>query len=228
MLANSNARAPSSSTVDPASRPPRWNSWATVALFAALMAYADGFLLISLEGAVGVVGRTQHPFASWLLDSTLLLPAFVVAVAGAFALARRRFGPSLLGARRVLATAALVAAAGTAVGVGAIVAGSVYDYRGQAAQAQATAAVHDRTGGAAHDHAACTGRCRSLQETRAVHIRADGLAAGLVLAANLTLVGWGVALCGGRLQPTGGSPPATVMAPRQMKAHNLSDGGLSG
>lgn len=213
MLAISTARAAASSTVDRAPDPSPRTSWATVALFAALMAYADGFLLISLEGAVGAIGRTQHPFASWLLDSTLLLPAFAVAVAGALALARRRVGPALLGARRVLATAALVAAAGTAVGVAAIVSDSVYDFRVQAAQQQATAAAHDHSGGAAHDqahsgeashdHAACAGLCHALQETRAVHVRADGLAAGLVLAANVAVVGWGVALCGGRLQPTG-------------------------
>ena len=40
--------------------------WATVLPLAVLMAYADGFWLTSLRGAVGAIERTQEPFATWL------------------------------------------------------------------------------------------------------------------------------------------------------------------
>ena len=54
--------------------------WLTVIPLAAMMAYADGFWMVSLRGAVGAIERTQEPFASWLRESTVLLPAFVLAV----------------------------------------------------------------------------------------------------------------------------------------------------
>ena len=40
--------------------------WKTVVTLAAVLAYADGYWLISLRGAIGAIERTDHPFASWL------------------------------------------------------------------------------------------------------------------------------------------------------------------
>ena len=80
------------------------------------MAYADGFWMISLRGAVGAIERTEEPFASWLRESTLVLPVFVFAVLGALTLALRWFGPVLRKSSTVL-TALLIVAAGTAVGI---------------------------------------------------------------------------------------------------------------
>jgi len=96
--------------------------WLTVLPLAAAMAYADGFWMLSLRGAVGAIERTQQPFSSWLRESTLLLPLFVLAVLGALTLALRRFGPELTSTKMVVASGFLVALAGTTVGVGAIVA----------------------------------------------------------------------------------------------------------
>src|SRR6187551_2667857 len=69
--------------------------WLTVVPLAVVLAYADGFWMITLRGAVGSIGRTGQPFVSWLRESTLLLPVFVLAVLGALALAARLFGPVL-------------------------------------------------------------------------------------------------------------------------------------
>ena len=37
--------------------------WATVLTLAVVLAYADGFWMTSLRGAVGAIERTQGPFA---------------------------------------------------------------------------------------------------------------------------------------------------------------------
>src|SRR3954454_17464091 len=102
--------------------------WVTVLGLAAVMAYADTFWLTSLQGAVGAIERSQDPFNQWLRGSTLVLPLFAVAVLWALSRAHRRFGPALRRPRKVAAAALLVAAAGTVVGVGEVVASSAYDY----------------------------------------------------------------------------------------------------
>src|SRR4051794_33724579 len=98
------------------------------------MAYANGFVLTSIRGAVGAIERTQSPFATWLWTSTLLVPVYLVAVLGALALAHRRLGRALRTARRILAAAALIVAAGALVGFGDVVASAVYDYHLQSQQ----------------------------------------------------------------------------------------------
>src|SRR6185436_16390132 len=108
--------------------------WSTVVPLAVVLAYADGFWLISLRGAVGAIERTQEPFASWLRESTLTLPVFVFAVLGALTLAARWFGPVLRNPRVWVATAMLVIAAGTLVGIAELAASSAYDYHLQSSQ----------------------------------------------------------------------------------------------
>ena len=83
--------------------------WLTVVPLAVVLAYADGFWIISLREAVGAIERTGQPFANWLRESTLAVPLFVLAVLGALTLALRWFGPVLRKPRTVLATALLVA-----------------------------------------------------------------------------------------------------------------------
>ena len=171
----------------------------TVVALAALMAYGDGFLLTSLQGAVGAITRTGTPFASWLRGSSLLLPLFALAVLGALTLARRRFGPRLVAPGQVLRAGLMIAAAGSIVGVGAIAASSAYDYQVQSAELRAVHATHDPTAHA-HDPTACTGYCAVLQQrTLDTHLRAVGWAVPAVVVTDLVLVGWVVALRGGRL-----------------------------
>ena len=91
---------------------------------------------MSLRGAVGSIERTQEPFATWLRESTLSLPFFVLAVIGALTLAARQFGPVLRRPRTVVATALLIVAAGTLVGIAELAASSAYDYHLQSSQLQ--------------------------------------------------------------------------------------------
>ena len=165
--------------------------WFTVLSLAVVMAYATGFWLISLRGAVGAIERTQGPFATWLRESTLALPFFVFAVLGALTLALRRFGPVLRKPRTVAATALLVVAAGTLVGVAAMVASSAYDYQLQSNQLQF---MHS-----AHNSGAASVLAAQEQATLDLHVRGVLVASALLLVTNLVLVGWVVAFRGGRL-----------------------------
>lgn len=165
--------------------------WLTVVSLSAVMAYADGFWMMSLRGAAGAVERTQEPFASWLLESTLVLPVFVFAVLAALALAFHLFGPVL---RRsgMLLTALLIAAAGTAVGVALITVSSAYDYQLQSSQLQLIDSM---------SHTCANGSCLAQQQeaSLALQIRAVGFGSGILVVTNLVLVGWVMAIRGGRL-----------------------------
>ena len=89
--------------------------WVTVFVLALLMAAVDGFIVTSIQGAVGAIQRSQSPFASWARDTAILLPVFVVAVMWAFTRAHRKHGlasAAMRSWRRVVTTALLVAAAG--------------------------------------------------------------------------------------------------------------------
>jgi glucan phosphoethanolaminetransferase (alkaline phosphatase superfamily) len=173
--------------------------WLTVVPLAVVLAYADGFWMISLRGAVGSIQRTGEPFVSWLRESALLLPVFVLAVLGALALAAHWFGPVLRKPRTVLATALLVVAAGTLVGIGALAASSAYDYHLQSAQLQlmelmrSTGSMGSMSMGSLE---------QQQQASLELQVRAVSDGSALLLATNLVLVGWAVALWGGRLDIT--------------------------
>jgi hypothetical protein len=165
--------------------------WLTVLSLAAVMAYADGFWMMSLRGAVGAIERTEEPFASWLRESTLVLPVFVFAVLAALTLALHLFGPKLRRSSTVL-TALLIVAAGTAVGMALITVSSAYDYQLQTSQLQLMDSM---------SHTCAEGNCLALQEQASLglQMRAVGYGSGILLVTNLVLVCWVVAIRGGRL-----------------------------
>ena len=174
----------------------------TVALLAVVMAYADGFWMTSLQGAIGAIERTQGPFLRWLSDSTLMLPVFVLAAWAAVRLGHRRYGQVLRAPRPVLLTALLAALAGTAVGIAALAASSAYDYHLQSQLLQLLDSTHG------HGHpvvaapdGACLGTCQALSATRVLHVRAVMDGGVVLLITNIVLVGWVVALRGGQLDP---------------------------
>ena len=174
--------------------------WLTVLAFAAVMAYADGFWMVALRSAVGSIQRAQEPFTTWLRESTLVLPVFVFAVLGVLTLALRRFGPELRTTRSVLLTALSIVVAGTFVGVVQLVVSSMYDFRLQSDELIVMGSMHGSC------NAACLDQLQQAQISTL--IRAGLIVAGLVLISNLVLVGWLLAMRGGRLNVTGGRPGA--------------------
>lgn len=169
--------------------------WRTVVALAAVLAYADGFWLISLRGAIGAIERTDRQFPSWFVESTTVLPVFAFAVLGAMTLALRWFGPDLDKVSTVVATALLIVAAGTVVGLAAIVVSSAYDYHLQSAQLQM---VHGMSSMQGHCDASCL--AHEKRDTLALQVRGVLLVSRWVLTTNLVLVAWVIAIMGGRLE----------------------------
>ena len=163
--------------------------WSTVLPLAVVLAFADGFWVISLRGAVGAIERTDDPFRTWLVESTLALPVFVFAVLAALTLALRWVGPVVRRPRAVVAVLLLVVAAATLVGVAALTASSAYDYHLQSGQ---LTLMQDMRGG-------CEGGCAARDATLDLHVKAVGYGSGILLVTNVVVAGWVVALRGGRL-----------------------------
>jgi hypothetical protein len=177
--------------------------WTTIAVLALVLSFGDGAILTALRGAVGAIERTQGPFGTWLHDAALMLPLHVLALAWVFIRVQRRHGPVLRGARRVLVTALLLVAAGSAVSVAELTASTAYDYHLQSNLLQKTSALHDHAIGAsaAANPAYANGATWTPEQrdTMKVDIKAVGYGTGLILGANVLLVGWVIALRGGRL-----------------------------
>lgn len=172
--------------------------WTMVLTFAAVLATADWFWVISLRGAVGATERTRDPFVSWLQGSVLLVPLFVLAMLAALTLAQRWFGPVLRRTRSVVATSLLIVASSTLAGVGALIVSGAYDLRLQLSMLD-----HMQPMGTQ-----CVGSCQELMKDATLTLQLKALAAGvlILLVTNLLLVVWLVALRGGRLNPAKPAP----------------------
>jgi hypothetical protein len=171
-----------------------------VVLLAAALSYADGFWIMSMRGAVGAIERTQEPFLGWLRESTAALPVFVLAVLAALALALRWFGPEPSRPRTVIATGLLVAAAGTVAGIVESAASSAWDY---VLQLRLMEVMHHNTTAEAV--------AELWQATLGLHLAALGYGGAIILATNVVVVGWLVAIRGGRLKA--GTAPRAVRRP---------------
>lgn len=189
-------------------------SWPTIALFAVVTSYVDGFWVASLQGAVGSFERSRPPFERWLRDSTLMLPLYTAAVLLAVLLARRWFGQSPRAITRGGTAAVLIVAACTLLGVAEVANSSAYDYRLQTQHLQLVDRVDDAHVAASEPSptvqaagGSCVGVCAAKESTLRVHVRAVGYASGLLLLTNLVVVGWLLAVGGDRLwepsAPTG-------------------------
>jgi hypothetical protein len=167
--------------------------WATVLPLALVLAYADGFWVTALRSAVGSIQRTSAPFGTWLRESTLLLlPLLVLAVLGALTLAQRRFDGRDGGLRAVVSIMLLVTGLGTLAGAAVLTVSSAYDYRLQVADLAAMSTMRDDCA------AACQGQ--QVHATLALQERSVLLGTLFLLATNLLLVVWLVALRGGRVR----------------------------
>ncbi len=165
--------------------------WSTVLPLAIVMAYADGFWMITSRTAVGAIERTQTPFASWWRESTVAVPVYVLAVLGALTLALRWFSLGRRTAGRTALTALLIAGAGTVTGTVLVAASAAYDYHLQSLQMTMMNSMHGL----------CITSClaQAQQATLSAQITAAAFASGLLMVTNLVLVGWLVAMRGGRL-----------------------------
>jgi hypothetical protein len=177
--------------------------WGTVAALAVVLAFANGFVIIALQGAVGAIERAQSPFTDWLRYSAILVPVFGLAVTWALARTHRR-------GRRTATTVLLVAAATTAIGITLLIISTAYDYHLQSELLAKTLTLHNHTIGAsdAANPAYADGTWNPEQrQTMLVDVKAVGLGAIILAAVNAVLVAWVTALRGGRLHRRPASDP---------------------
>jgi hypothetical protein len=170
--------------------------WGTVTALAGLLAAADGFVLTAVQGAVGAIERSQGPFVSWLQISALTLPVFFAAVLGALAVARRRLGTPLHSGRKVVAATLMVVAAATVLGTAEIGISAAFDYHLQTQLVQVQHANHATGDGGSGLHIDPAEAQQKSLETDLLGVR---IGSGVDLVVNAVLVGWVVALRGGRL-----------------------------
>jgi hypothetical protein len=193
---------PAAPSPEPSSAVP----WFTVISLAVVLAFADGFWVISVRGAVGAIERTGEPFATWLRESAVMTPLYVVAVLAALTVAKRRFGPVLRGARAVVASAWLVTLAASLVGAAHLFVSAAVDFRLQSGLIEHMGSMSTTCG------VDCIARLQSDSFWLQAH--AVGYGAGLVLLTNVLVVGWMVAMRGGRLR---------VTSPRAVRASRADD-----
>src|SRR5919112_1524801 len=187
--------------------------WSGVMSLAVVLTLADGFWITSLRGAVGAIERVQSPFASWLRESALVLPVFVLAVLGALTLGLRWVGPAAHRKHTVLASTLLMVAITTLAGVALLIASSAYDLY---LQGRMLVMMDSMRG-------MCTTDCDSLQKAQFwLQVRSIGFGTGVLLATNLVVVGWLVALRGGRLDLTkAGSDVRTATGTRSSRLDDV-------
>ncbi len=180
-------------------------SWATVIVCAVVIAAVDGYWATSLRGAVGAIEVNQSPFRSWMRDSTLMLPLFVLAVVAALALTRRLVGRSHRELVQLSVAALLTIVFTSVVSIGGVATTSVYDYDLQASQLGQIHTSHntkpaiDPGAVIVSTKGTCVGLCSARHATLMAHVRSVGYASLVILLTNLVLVAWVLALRGGRL-----------------------------
>ena len=164
-------------------------SWSHVLPLAVVLAFANGFWIIALRGAIGAIERTSAPFSTWWHESTLLVPVYVVAVLAAFVLAQRWFGSRPHGLRPVAATIGMVTLAATAAGTLLLIASSWFDFRLQRIDLHHMGAVHP----------GCDPTCAAARVQATLNLEIKGVWIGLLamLVTDLVLVALVVAFRGG-------------------------------
>jgi len=173
--------------------------WGTVVVLSVLLSLSTAFWIEALQGAVGYIERSQHPFHKWLLDVALLFPVFVVSVLAVSAVARRRYR-DLSAPRAVVATGLALTAVATVVGVAALITNSAYDYHLQSNQLSLAQATHSTALSGVDSHAEHGGPLLSQRQTLQTHVKGVELTSGLVLGSNLILIAWVIAARGGRFE----------------------------
>ena len=196
----------------------------TIAVFGIVLAYADGFWVTSLQGAVGARERHQPPFQRWLRDATLMVPVYVIAVLAAVLIARRLVGQGHGKVVKFATTALLIVLLSSVVATAEVAASSAYDYHLQTRHLELQHASHTTLVAAQPGSAVpagtstCTGTCAAQQHTLRMHVRGVLYASKVMLITNLVLVLWVLAWRGNRLWRRSVRSPllAAPVAPQEL------------
>lgn len=200
---------------------PRPARWRTVIVLGIVLGYGNGYVLVALTGAAGAIERTNHPFSSWLVESAILVPLFILAQLLVLRRVRRRRGPVLRSWKAVLVTALMIAVAGMVTGFVSVTVSAALDYRLQAQLIDFSSQFDDQNGdplitaGSTAERGNCNSMaCNEKRLSLAGDARAVAISAPLLLGVNVVLVGWVLAGFGGRLGASGRrTATATIAVP---------------
>ncbi|WP_088314120.1 hypothetical protein [Kineosporia sp. R_H_3] len=167
----------------------------------AVLGTPNGFVVASLRGAVGTVGREQDLLVHWVVGAVVLTPVYAALTLLVLqAVADRARGPRRL---RPLVAAGLLVLAATVVATAQAGVEAVLDVRAQDRELATASGVHFHgtsdpalvVGGSA----SCDRLCVAHGQTVRSHVRAVATAVPVLLVADLVLVVWLVCAAGGEV-----------------------------
>jgi hypothetical protein len=178
-------------------------SWWSVGLFAVVLAFANGFIVTSMQWTIGAIERLKPPFEQWMFNSVVMIPVYAGAIIGALYLARRLAGEGSGKAKKLWIAVATIIVAGTLVAMANMALSSLYDYYLQTTHIDLGQHLRhplyrvDGTTPVLVGSSTCDATCQAINATRSTHIRGFFLAAKLFLVIDAVLVLWTLALRGG-------------------------------
>ena len=178
-------------------------SWWSVGLFAVVLAFANGFIVTSMQWTIGAIERLKPPFQQWMFNAVVMIPVYAIAIIGALYLARRMAGEGSGRAKKLWIGVGAVIVAGTLVAMANMALSSLYDYTLQTTHIDLSQHLRhplyrvDGTTPVLIGSATCDATCQAINATRDAHVRGFFLATKLFLVIDVVAVLWTLALRGG-------------------------------
>ena len=178
-------------------------SWWSVGLFAVVFAFANGFIVASMQWTVGAIERLSPPFEQWMFNSVVMIPVYAIAIIGALYLARRVAGSGSGKVKKLWVGLGAIVVAGVFVGMVHMALSSVYDYYLQTQHIDLGQHLRhplyrvDGTTPVLVGSSTCDATCQAINATRDAHVRGFFLATKLFLVLDVVFGLWTLALRGG-------------------------------
>lgn len=201
-------------------------SWWSVGLFAVVLAFANGFIVTSMQWTVGAIERLSPPFEQWMFNSVVMIPVYAIAIVGALYLARRLAGEGSGKSKKLWIAVGVVIVTGVVVAMVNMALSSLYDFYLQTQHIDLSQHLRhplyrvDGTTPVLVGSATCDATCQAISATKDAHVRGFLLATKLFLVIDAVLVVWTLALRGGVIwvprrarRVTATVPTATAAAP---------------
>ncbi len=177
--------------------------WGAVLGFAVPLAFTNTLVVVVVRVATGSILRTSDPFVSWVRESVLMSPVYVVLVLLALAWSQRLPHPPT-GRRATVRSLMVLGGSGATAGMVWLGASIAYDYRLEVDEVRSMPAMI----------ASCSGACLDRMDaaTASLQLRALAVGAVLLLVGNAVVVVWCWAWRGGTVMPAtrSGKPRAAA------------------
>lgn len=163
-----------------------------------LLSVVNGFVLASLQGAVGLVGREQTLLRVWVLAGCVMLPVYTAVV---LRVLRRAAARRKVAAVHPLVAVAAIAVAGALTATVAMAAVAAWDVRQQDRQTAKILGSHLGHAAGSVSASGCDAICAAQHRTLTAHVKSVAIAAPVVLVLDAVATGWLIAAFGGEVAP---------------------------